>query len=222
VSKLKLQIQDILAQGKAGKNVYDPARAAECVNVLNALGERADCKTWYASTNMSLAACSAVLDGTIAPGEECGGVEECRRGLANGTVDGGFVGCAELNETAPKRCRAFVPTDKVGAACIDESREAFTGSEAQVTICSSSLTCKAGQCAQAPKIGEACPNGTCADGACVAGTCQAFAKLGESCATLPCTQGSSCSEGTCKAGPSSPWILSIGFWSTNYACPGTP
>ena len=175
------------------------------------------CVTWFMSGEPSLLPCNRTLDGTIAPGQECGAVAECRRGLANGTVRGGSVGCAQLDGTGPKRRRAFVPTTTPGTTC----EMGFHGPEAEVNVCAGDLTCVGQRCAALPGAGQPCPDHACGAGlSCsAAGACEALVPVGASCASASCLAGLECDATMkCVAPAPTPWILSVGFWATSYAC----
>jgi hypothetical protein len=144
-------------------------------------------------------------------------VAECRRGSANGTVSGGSVGCAQLDGAGPKRCRAFVPTTTPGAAC----EMGFRGPEAQVNVCAGDLTCMGQQCVPSPGAGQPCPEHACGAGLYCSGAtiCEPLVPLGASCVSAPCQAGLDCDATMkCAAPAPTPWILSVGFWGTSYAC----
>jgi hypothetical protein len=212
------EITALLADGAAAKNVFDPVNAAACVAAVRALGNRVQCVPWFMSGEPSLLPCNQTLDGTIAPGQECGAVAECRRGPANGTRNGGSVGCAQLGGTGPKRCRAFVPTTTPGTTC----EMGFHGVEPEVHVCAGGLQCVGQQCVAYPGAGQPCPDHACDAGlyCSAAATCEALAPLGASCVSAFCQAGLDCDPTMmkCVAPAPTPWILSVGFWATSYAC----
>ena len=73
----------------------------------------------------------------------------------------------------------------------------------------------------APGSGQPCLDHACAhDLSCTAaGVCQPLASAGEPCASSGCQVGLEC-DASMKCAPPAPrpWILTVGFWSTTYAC----
>lgn len=214
---LAADLERTLESGEQAGNVFNEARARACVDAIAALDVNdVECTRGFASASGISAVCSEVLDGTVAPGEPCETVEDCRRSGADGTIEGGFVGCAELGGEAIKRCRKFSPTSEVGAEC----EMGFDGDAAEVFTCAGDLTCTGGACERLPSLDEPCPSGLCApDLSCEAGTCKPYPGDGEACAGL-CAAGLECNETTmkCAPAPDYAWILSVGFWSTTYTC----
>jgi hypothetical protein len=211
------EIADVLTAGAAARNVFDPVNAAACVAAVQALGNRVQCVPWFMSGEPSLLPCNWTLDGIIAPGQECEVVGECRRGSANGTVKGGSVGCGQFDSTGPKRCRAFVPTTTPGTAC----EMGFHGADAEVKVCAGDLACIDHRCVATPAAGHPCPDHACSAGlyCSAAGSCEPLVPAGASCAIAPCQAGLDCDATMkCVAPAPTPWILSIGFWGTSYAC----
>ena len=207
------------ANAKADNNVYNPARAAECANAIVALGEHAKCTTFFMSTEPSLLPCRGIFDGTAAPGDACNSPTDCQRGLGNGTVSGGFTGCAILNGEGVKRCRQFVASATLGDPCKDPTAKPFDGPEGVVHLCVGATTCVSEQCAPLPAAGQACPGGSCYDAQCTSGTCVGYQQLNQGCADSQCESGLECDANVCKSPPVSPWILDVGFYDTTYVCP---
>src|SRR5207247_1513190 len=112
ISQITAHFTDVFARAAPLKNVYDGQKAGQCLAALRALGDRVMCVPWFMSMEPSLRPCRETLDGTIAAGETCGAVEECRQSVALDSEGGGNVGCAELDNVPPKRCRAFLRTNK--------------------------------------------------------------------------------------------------------------
>lgn len=211
------QVSGVLDKGKTAGNIFDAARAAECVATVASLGATVRCASDFASTVAALGACTATLDGTVAPGGACTEVTDCRHGLMQGNERSGFVGCSQYGGTTTPRCRAFVPTDQAGAAC----EEGFGGSAATVAVCAGEHFCAAGTCQLLPGKGEACTSQCAAGLACASSKCASRTPLGGNCTTVPCVTGASCdSTSKCVADPEVPWIADFGFWSTSYMCPG--
>lgn len=198
-------------------NHYYPERAAACIDAVKALSS-VKCVTWYASTQPSLAPCNATVDGTVLPGRVCSGPTVCARGLELDSAHGGYVGCGNLGGAATTRCRAYVPTSKLGAAC----EEGFDGTAATVNVCTAGLVCTAGHCAKAPPCDMTNPTGTCpTNQACLVDACVVVAKETEACSsTIPCAAGLRCDESTlhCVVPAPTPWIMDLGLWTAQYAC----
>jgi hypothetical protein len=193
------------------KQKYDPAKARACVDAIAALPSTS-CATDLASRTPALAVCARVVNGVVAAGGVCDVPSDCER-PGDGSPSSGFAGCSELDGAPPKRCRQFLPTSKLGAACQEEP---FAGQAPTVNVCTDDLFCSAGKCVTAPKLGEPC--GACGkDLFCAAGTCVAAGKEGEPC-TNGCVSGLVCNGTTCTKLPNTPWILSIGLASSSYEC----
>jgi hypothetical protein len=97
----------------------------------------------------------------------------------------------------------------------------FHGPEAEVNVCAGDLACIGQRCVATPAAGQPCPNHACASGlyCSVAGSCEPLVPAGASCAVAPCQAGLDCNATMkCVAPAPMPWILSIGFWGTSYAC----
>jgi hypothetical protein len=213
------QMTDILMKAPSMKNVFDEQKAARCLAAIAALGDSVVCVPWFMSTQPALRVCDSVLDGTVAPGQECAGVAECQRNAAIERPEGGSAGCSVWDGVGPKRCRAFWRTSTPGTPC----EMGFHGSASQVFVCTGGLECTNGQCGGStqPKQGEPCPTGGCAPGLlCQAGSCQPPAGQGAPCANAICGDSFFCDETskTCLPMPPVPWILDIGFWATTYSC----
>lgn len=189
---------------------YDPVKARACVDAIKALPS-VECAPDFAARTAALTVCAAVVNGTVSAGGNCDVPSDCERPGA-GSTNTGFAGCSELDGVPPKRCRQFLPTTTIGAACED----GFAGPSGTVNVCAGDLYCKAGSCAATAKLGEPC--GFCGhDLFCVAGTCVASGKEGEPC-TNGCLSGLVCNGTACGKLPAQPWILSVGFASTSYDC----
>jgi hypothetical protein len=209
-------LADVLVKGAAVQNVFDPGKAAACVAAVRALGDKVKCVPWFMSNEPSLLPCTQTLDGVIPPGQECHEVAECRRGTANGTIEGGNVGCAAFDDVLPKRCRAFVPTTTPGTAC----EQGFHGQEPQVFKCAGGLVCQAGHCVTPPAPGQPCPDSICGRNAFCSDTrvCEMLSGDGEACGR-GCQSELECNSGLkCGAPAPTPWILGVGFWAPGYTC----
>ncbi|CAN5466951.1 hypothetical protein BH09MYX1_BH09MYX1_35960 [soil metagenome] len=212
---VKASVEGVYTNPATATSKFDPDRARKCVDAIAAL-QNVQCASDFYAKTLSLAVCSGVLDGTVEPGGTCNEVVDCKRGTANGTIAGCFVGCAELGGAAPKRCRKFEPTTTPGAAC----EEGFDGTAAVVAICGGELQCTAKACAPKSKAGESCAAGKtcestlfCKNDVCIAPK----GKAGDSCDD-GCIAPANCTSTTCETPPSTPWSFEIGFVSVGYAC----
>lgn len=207
-------VNQVFADPSVAKQVYDADAARKCVDAIKALS-KVECTTYFAASVPALAPCSAVFDGTLAPGATCTDVVECKRGGMNGTTGLGFVGCSEFDGAPPKRCREFKPATTVGTPC----EVGFAGQSPTVSTCVAPVYCENGACAALVKQGASCANlKQCeSDTFCVGDVCTPAPKLGEPCG-IGCARGLVCVGGTCAKDPPQPWILSLGFRSSSYAC----
>jgi hypothetical protein len=197
--------------------VYDPKAAAACFKALKEIPN--DCMGLIAAQANIRKTCVPVINGTIDPGEACGGVEECQRAPGMlGDIPTGFVGCEVLGGVGEARCRQFIPSDQAGVAC----ELGFQGTEATVTVCGPLLHCKDGSCVTRPGVGQACPDANCLDSTCENGTCVALPGLDAACDNQQCAAGLECDQQTkvCKTkDPSTVYVgVGIGFRGVDSVC----
>jgi hypothetical protein len=185
---------DLLAAVEAGKIIYHPDKAREC---LNGIGGSCDQNQFF--TNDAQEACEATFEGTVAAGGQCAMSEECRSRECNipscpdACCQGTCVGdtpvrsqvggpCESTSQCIDSfcdfqtnTCGAYRPT---GAACTSDS-------QCQVGGCVDSI------CALLPGPGEICSS-TTGDVECndlgyqcstTSMTCVAYGLTGDPCMT---------------------------------------
>jgi len=200
VAAAQADIERILMRPRDGM-AYDAAEAGRCVAALEALST--DCSAARASAYDYQRPCSFVIDGTAPPGDVCETAEQCDRPAGGiGSSATGYVGCAPYGGVADKRCRAFVPTTTVGAAC----EMAFMGEETTVSVCAGGdLYCGVGVCREAQALGEPCGSSESrcgVDAYCEAGAIVCTARPGDGDACTidgeSCIAGLECASDTCQ------------------------
>jgi hypothetical protein len=181
----------LLAELAGNKVTYDPDRAEQCVNAIKNL----PCDETTQEAREPPAACRGFVTGTIAVGAACFTNEECVS-AACATPSCTQACCAGT-------CIAAEPPGKAGDPCTtracgagltcDNTRTcvALFAAGAPCTLfdqCAYGLGCLGdpGICAALPHVGEACPDGQCAE----LGTyctpaklCAPLGLLGDACAT---------------------------------------
>jgi hypothetical protein len=185
---------DLLAAVEAGKVIYHPDKARQC---LNGIGATCDANAF--TDNAAQAACEATFEGTVAAGGQCAMNEECRsrdcdipacpdaccqgtcvgdtpvRSPVGGTCESSSQCIDSYCDFQTSTCAAYKPT---GAACTSSSQCAIGG-------CVDSI------CIELPGPGEACsPNlggANCGDlgytCSTTSMTCVPYGLTGDPCAT---------------------------------------
>jgi hypothetical protein len=214
---MRAWVESVFTDPLFAKQVYEPDAARKCVDAIGATGS-VECSRDAATRLPAVSgACAAVIDGTVPPGAQCNDVVECKHGTLDGTRSGGSVGCGEFDGLPPKRCREFKPTTTTGADC----EEAFAGQAATVSVCAGDIYCEQGKCVPAAPEGAPCGLTPCEEGLLCAGSvCLARTGMaGDSCTgSSACAPGFECVAGTCAAAPPIPWVLSLGWSSSSFAC----
>lgn len=207
--------KDLLAAVDAGKVIYHPDKARECLNGLGGT-----CKRSGAFGN-EVPACDETFEGTVGAGGQCAMDEECIS--QNCDIPGCTEACCQgtcVGDTPPVRPRLGEACGAMTGRCVssycDTTTMTCTALRAAGAPCTSSSQCATGLCAnqictELPGPGEPCGQ-SAGSGLCdelgytcstTTMTCVAYGLSGD-----PCTSDSDCSPvyacgpaGTCQLGP---------------------
>ena len=226
---------NLAAEIAAGKTTFDVNRAEECVNDIR----NTPCDTTSEEARTTPAACDAAITGTGAMGAPCFSNDECQS-----------TACA-LDPTCAGPCCAGTCTPTQAAADLGEPcatrpcKANLTCSNAKMCValypdgmpcdddtqCAFGLGCLGtpGICHPLPKLGEACPDGACAElgASCNNGVCTQLGLTGAACTTLadcslyyPCNSGSLQCEPWPRTGESCTALCSDGSFcdSSTFTC----
>jgi len=200
----------LAAEIKAGKTKFDANLAEECVNDI----ANTPCDGTSEEARTPPAACDAAIQGTGQLGDACFSNDECASG-----------GCATpttcTDACCMGSCSATQTAANLGEPCATRSCQAnLTCSNAKMCVelyadgmpcddgtqCAFGLGCVGtpGICHALPAIGEACPDGQCAEigATCTNGVCAKLGLTGTACTTLAdCSVYYPCNAGTMQCQP---------------------
>lgn len=207
--------EDLIAAVKAGKVIYHPDKARECLNSVWGSCERNTLEGEQSP------ACDETFEGTVAAGGGCAMDEECIS--QNCEVPGCTEACCQgtcVGDAPPVRPRAGETCDPDGIDCTesfcDVTTMICTAYRATGQPCESSSECASGVCSNQMCTALPGPNEACSSsigfGLCnelgyhcsaTTMTCVAYGLTGD-----PCTTDADCSpvyqcgaNGTCELGP---------------------
>jgi hypothetical protein len=154
---------DLLAAVQAGKVIYHPDKARECLN-----GIGASCNANTFSNNDAQEACDATFEGTVGAGGQCALSEECR------SQDCDIPSCPDA--CCQGMCVGDAPVRvAVGGVC--ESSSQCIDSYCDFSAATST-------CTAYKQAGQACTSSNqCAVGGCVNMICSALPGPGEACSS---------------------------------------
>ncbi|MEO8548710.1 MAG: hypothetical protein ABI678_02005 [Kofleriaceae bacterium] len=198
-----------LAALDQGRTTYDADKAEQCVNAIRTT----PCDASSLDGRFRATVCDEVIAGAGLAGDSCAQNLECASGACGTTTCPGqcCVGscvtrtppAAKGEPCATRPCEARLACDNT-KVCVD----LFPVNAACTSYldCADGLLCLGdpGFCKPAPHLGEACPDGGCADLAaeCRAGTCVAVGLAGDPCPTGDeCASFYTCVTGACVAPP---------------------
>lgn len=190
---------------EAGKTTYDASAAKACYDAI----ANGDCDSTTQSAREFPEACDHIFTGTAQMGDACTSNFECASANCANRTEGdcpaGTCGPAEVIAKAGESCAIHqcVP----GTFC--NADEVCSELEAQNAPCDFDSDCDYGlgcigattkNCLPVPHLGEACPDGECAEvnAVCNAqGTCVAVGLPGDACSfDVDCTNFGSCNTAT--------------------------
>jgi hypothetical protein len=227
---------NLAAEIAAGKTTFDANRADECVNDIR----NTPCDGTTVEARTTPPACIAAIAGTGATGDACFSNDECQSGGCS--LDSACAGpccmgtCAatqspaDLGEPcATRECKPNL-TCSNAKTCVELYADGMPCDD--YTQCAFGLGCLGtpGICHALPKVGEACPDGQCAEiGAYCnsSSVCAPLGLAGTACTTLadcslyyPCDSGSLQCEPWPKTGEPCTALCSDGSFcdSTTFTC----
>lgn len=209
---------DLVAAVHAGKVIYDPDKARECLNGVALSCNRVE---FNRSDSGNRAACDQTFKGTVAAGGQCAMDQECISQSCD--VPGCAMACCQgtcVGDTPPVH-------PKVGEACgtstalscdnsyCDYTAMLCTAYKANGAACQSSSECAEGSCTNQVCTALIASGGACTTGSTAAQcadigdycsattmTCTAYGLAGATCATnAECSPIYQCTAGACELRP---------------------